>query len=69
MGLRRRYESAANGVLLDIANTAHKLLFRWDLALVEAALPHIMLALQTEGEAALDELHGFFQRYVRCGRN
>ena len=47
----------------------HELLFAHDLALVEAAHPHIQLALQTEGEAALDELHGFFQRNIGGGRN
>ena len=46
-----------------------ELLLRHDLALIEAAHPNIELALQAEGEAALDELHGFFKRNVRSRRN
>jgi hypothetical protein len=61
MGLRCRYKSSANGVLLDIPNTAKKLLFAHDLALVEAAHPYVLLGLEAEGKASLDELHGFFK--------
>ena len=56
-------------ILLDIPHTAHELLFRRNLALVEAAHPHIELAFQAEGEAALDELHRFFKRNIRSGRD
>jgi len=69
IGLRRRYKTASNGVLLDIPHTAHKLLFAHDLALVEAAHPHVGLALQTEGKAALDKLHGLFKRNIQSGRD
>ena len=69
MGSRRRYKSPANGVLLDIQHTVLELLFGHDLALVEAAHPHIHLAFQAEGEASLDELHGFLKRNVRSRRD
>ena len=69
MGLGRCYKSSANWVRLDVPYTAHKLLFGQDLALVEAAHPYIVLALQAERKAALDELHRFFQRNIRSGRN
>lgn len=69
MGLRRRYKSAPNGVLLDIPHTIHELLFAHDLALVEATHPHVELAFETEGEATLDELHRLFKRNIRSRRD
>jgi len=67
--IRRLRKPPANGVLLDIAHTAYELLFAHDLALVEAAHPHVELALQAEGESALDELHRFFKRNIRSRRD
>ena len=67
--LRRRYKTPPDRIVLNIPHTIHKLLFGQYLALVEAAHPHIELALQPEGEAALDELHGFFKRNIRSGRD
>jgi hypothetical protein len=69
MSLRRRDESPANRISFDVPHTLNELLFRHDLALIEAAHPHIQIALQAEGEAALNELHGFFQRNVLSGRD
>lgn len=54
-------------VLLDISHTTHELLFAHDLTFVEAAHLYFVLALQTEGEASLDEPHGLFQRHIRRG--
>jgi hypothetical protein len=59
MSLRRRYQSPANRVPFDIRDTLNELLLRHDLALVEAARPHIQLTFQTEGEASLYELRAF----------
>jgi len=67
--VRRCRKSSPYRVFFDIPRTAHELLFRRDLALVEAAHPHIKLALQAKGEAALDELHRYFQRNIRSWRN
>ncbi len=67
--LRRRNKVSPYWVLLDIPRTTHELLFRRDLALIEAAHPHIKLALQAEGETALDKLYGLFKRHIRSGRN
>ena len=69
MSLRRRYQSPANRVPFDIRDTLNELLFRHDLALVETARPHIQLTFQTEGEASLYELQGFFERDVWSGRD
>ena len=69
MGLRRRSEPSANGVLLDVPQTVHELILGHDLALVEAAHPHLMFAFQPEGEAALDELHRLFERDIGSGRD
>jgi len=69
MGLWRRYKSPANGILLDIPDTAYELLFAHNLAFVEAAHPDIQLAFQAKGEASLDELHGLFERNIRSRRN
>jgi hypothetical protein len=66
---RRRRKPPLNRVFLDIPHTAHKFLFCRYLALVEAAHPHIELAIQTKGEAAFDELHRFFKRYLRSRRD
>ena len=69
MGFRRRGESSANRILLDVLQTVHELFFGHDLALVEAAHPDIRLALQdihlaleAERETAFDKLHGLFKR-------
>src|ERR1035437_10467804 len=67
IGFRRRHNPPPHRVLLYISHTAHELLFRRDLALVEAAHPNLVLALQAEGEAALDALHRLFQRNIRSG--
>lgn len=67
--MRRRDQSPPNRIFFDIQHTLSELLFRHDLALIEAAHPHIQLALQAEGESALNKLHGFFQRNVWSGRN
>src|SRR5579863_2769326 len=66
---RRRHKSLAYRILLYIPHTAHKLLFRRNLALVEAAHPNIELTLQAKRKAALDELHGLFKRNIRSRRN
>src|ERR1017187_2979540 len=64
-----RCKSSSYRVLLDISHTTQKLFFGRDLAFVETALPHVVLALQAEGEATLDELHRFFKRYISGGRD
>jgi len=69
MGLRRKHKSTSNGVFLDIPHTVHELLFAHNLALVETVHPHFKLALEPEGEATLDELHGLFQRNFWSGRD
>jgi hypothetical protein len=69
MSLRHRYKSPANGVLLEIQHTVDELLFGHDLAFVEAAHPHVQPAFQAEGKASLNELHGFFERNIRSGRD
>jgi len=61
MGFRSCHKPPSNGILLDIPHTTHELLLAHDLALVEATHPYIEFAFQAEGEAALDELHGFFK--------
>jgi len=69
VGLRRRSKSSANGVLFNVPYTVHELLFAHDLALVEAAHPHLGLALQAERETSFDELHRLFKRHVGGGRD
>jgi len=69
VGLWRRSKPSANGILLDVPHAVDELLFAHDLALVEAAHPHIRLALQAERETALDELHGLFKRHIGGGRD
>jgi len=66
--LRRRHEPPPHRVLLDISHAARELLAAHDLTFVEAAHPHIVLALQAEGESALDELHRLLKRNIRSGR-
>lgn len=66
---RRGRKPPAHWVLLDIPDTTRELLFRRDLALVEAAHPHIELAFQAEREATLNELHRFLERDVGSGRD
>jgi len=69
VGFRLRRKTPPHGVLPYITQTAQKLLLRRNLALVETASPHIEIALQAKGKAALNELHCFFQRYIRRGSN
>ena len=69
MGLRRRGKPSAYGILLDVLHTVHELRFGHDMALVEAAHPHICLALEAERETAFDELHGLFKRHIGRGRD
>ena len=64
-----RHKPTSNRILLNIQNTVHKLLFRHDLAFVEAAHPHILFALQPERKASLYKLHCLFERNVRSRRN
>jgi hypothetical protein len=64
ISVRRQDESPANRISFDIHHTLNELLFRHDLALIEAAHPHTQLVFPAKGEAALDELHGLFQRNV-----
>lgn len=61
IGFRRCHESTPYGVSLDVLHTVEGFLFGCDLAFIEAAHPHIVLALEAEGEAAFDELHGFLK--------
>src|ERR1017187_3436599 len=66
---RRRNKPPPHRVLLDISNAVHELLFRRNLTFIEAAHPNVVLALQTEGESAFDELHCLFQRNIWSRRN
>ena len=69
MLIGRCHNPSPHRVLLDVPHTIYEFLFAHDLALVKAAHPHFRLGLQPEGEAALDELHGFFKRNIRSGRD
>ena len=62
-------QSSPNGILVDISRAACEFLCAHHLGFVEASHPHIQFALQTEGEASLDELHGLFEGNLRSGCN
>lgn len=62
-------ESAANGILFNVANSASKLVCGENLTFVETTHPHFTLTFKTEGKATFDVLHRFFKRNVRNGRD
>lgn len=58
----------SNGVVMNVVDPFGEVVRVDDAAVVVASLPDICLAVETEGEAALDVLHGLFQRSLRRGR-
>lgn len=60
-------EAPADGIVFDVADTGVELVGRQDLALIEAAHPHVEFAFEAEGEASLDVLHSFFEGDVGRG--
>ena len=62
-----RCKAFANGVVFDITDAGDEVFPGDDLGFIEAAFPDVELAFEAEGEAAFDELHGFFERHIRRG--
>ncbi len=54
-----RCQMGADWVLFDVALVVSVVGGILDAVVCKASLPHIQLALESEGKAAFDELHGF----------
>jgi len=53
-------EACADGILFDVGFVGLKFFLRENLGFVEALRPDVEFAFESEGEASLDILHGFF---------